>query len=170
MTMWILLYHFTIQTTSNSVGKLGRSFIKVMLKDTHILAPLSAGILRFSLFIAFEAKVLDYLLRYANRIRNGTFTIPISKDASGPDKFFVPRNEGIRSLNCKVYRCSSAEAGNNTLHGGFKGYDRRVWKLQNALPNSATFVLLDPAGTEGFPGTVSTTVSYLFSDSSKFIL
>lgn len=81
--------------------------------------------------------------RYANRIRNGTFSIPIRKDASGPNKFFVPRNEG-----------------NNTLHGGFKGYDRRVWKLQNALPNSATFILLDPADTEGFPGTVSTTVTY----------
>ena len=32
--------------------------------------------------------------RYANRIRNGTFTIPISKDASGPgEKYQVPENE-----------------------------------------------------------------------------
>ena len=108
--------------------------------------------------------------RYANRIRNGTFTIPISKDASGPNKFFVPRNAGSRSLNRRLlYKYSSADAGNNTLHGGFKGYDRRVWKLQNSSPNSATFILLDPAGTEGFPGTVSTTVSYLFSRSSNLI-
>jgi hypothetical protein len=69
-------------------------------------------------------------------------------------------------LNCRRSRYSSADAGNNTLHGGLKGYDRRVWKLQNSSLNSATFVLIDPAGNEGFPGTVSTTVSY--SDSSKF--
>lgn len=110
--------------------------------------------------------MFDHLSRYANRIRNGTFTIPISKDASGPNKFFVPRNEGIRSLNRRLYRHSGADSGNNTLHGGFKGYDRRIWQLQNVLPNSVTFILLDSAGTEGFPGTVSTTVS--FSDSSKF--
>ena len=139
-----------------------------MLKATHILAPFSAGILLFPLSIAFESKVLDHLSRYANRMRNGTFTIPISKDASGPNKFFVPRNEGIQSLNRRIYRYLNADAGNNTLHGGFKGYDSRVWKLDESLPNSATFVLLDPASTEGFPGTVSTTVSSLFSDSSKF--
>ena len=68
----------------------------------------------------------------------------------------------VFDLNSRPYRYSSADAGNNTLHGGFKGYDRRVWKLQNVSSNSATFILLDPAGTEGFPGTVSTTVSYLF--------
>ncbi|KDR83600.1 hypothetical protein GALMADRAFT_235867 [Galerina marginata CBS 339.88] len=81
--------------------------------------------------------------RYANRIRNGTFTIPISKNASGPNKFFVPRNEG-----------------NNTLHGGFDGFDRRVWKTSKVSSNSVTFTLIDPAGTQGFPGTVVTTVAY----------
>ena len=64
-------------------------------------------------------------------------------------------------LNRRFHWYSSADAGNNTLHGGFKGYDRRVWKLQNSSPNSATFFLLYKAGTEGFPATVSTTVSYL---------
>ncbi|KAF9569343.1 galactose mutarotase-like protein [Agrocybe pediades] len=89
--------------------------------------------------------------RYANRIRNGTFTIPISKDASGPNKFFVPRNEG-----------------NNTLHGGFDGFDRRTWQVARVLPNSVTFTLLDPAGTQGFPGTVLTTVTYTLERKSTW--
>ena len=53
--------------------------------------------------------------RYANRIRNGTFTIPISKDASGPNKFFVPRNESeypfgataLHSLTTPYYQTTS---------------------------------------------------------------
>ncbi|TFK43402.1 galactose mutarotase-like domain-containing protein [Crucibulum laeve] len=81
--------------------------------------------------------------RYANRIRNGTFTIPISKNASGPNKFHVPQNEG-----------------NNTLHGGTDGYDRRVWHILSKTPSSATFTLVDPDGAQGFPGTVVTTVTY----------
>ncbi|KAH9482386.1 putative aldose 1-epimerase [Psilocybe cubensis] len=89
--------------------------------------------------------------RYANRIRNGTFTIPISKDASGPNKFFVPRNEG-----------------NNTLHGGFDGFDRRVWQTTKVSSSSVTFTLVDPAGTQGFPGTVLTTVTYTLEPKSTW--
>ncbi|KAF8161157.1 galactose mutarotase-like domain-containing protein [Crassisporium funariophilum] len=89
--------------------------------------------------------------RYANRIRNGTFTIPISKDASGPNKFFVPQNEG-----------------NNTLHGGVDGFDRRVWSIVKKSSSSVTFALVDPNGTQGFPGTVVTTVTYTLERKSTW--
>lgn len=37
--------------------------------------------------------------RYANRIRNGTFTIPISKNASGPGKkYYITQNERAYTL------------------------------------------------------------------------
>jgi len=48
--------------------------------------------------------------------------------------------------------------GNNTLHGGFDGFDRRTWQVVKVSPNSVTFSLVDLAGTQGFPGTVLTTV------------
>lgn len=84
--------------------------------------------------------------RYANRIRNGTFTIPISKDASGPGKKFqIVTNE---------------HDGLDTLHGGAIGYDRRPWSTLHKSPNSVTFALVDPDGDQGFPGTVYTTVTY----------
>ncbi|KAF8906824.1 galactose mutarotase-like domain-containing protein [Gymnopilus junonius] len=90
--------------------------------------------------------------RYANRIRNGAFTIPISKDASGPGKkFFVPHNEG-----------------NNTLHGGPDGFDRRQWTAVKRSSNSVTFSLKDPNGTEGFPGTVKTLVTYTLEPKSTW--
>lgn len=48
--------------------------------------------------------------------------------------------------------------GNNTLHGGLVGYDRRPWNVDKVSAHSVTFSLVDPSGTEGFPGTVKTTV------------
>ncbi|KAK0490853.1 galactose mutarotase-like protein [Armillaria novae-zelandiae] len=83
--------------------------------------------------------------RYANRIRNGTFTIPISKDASGPNKFQVPKNENN---------------GTNSLHGGCFGYDRRARSVAKKTSSVVTFALVDPAGEQGFPGTVIAAVTY----------
>ncbi|KAF8076540.1 galactose mutarotase-like domain-containing protein [Lyophyllum atratum] len=89
--------------------------------------------------------------RYANRIRAGTFTIPISKNASGPNKFHVPLNEG-----------------NNTLHGGVDGYDRRTWIVAKKSMSCVTFTLMDPDGAQGFPGTVVTAVTYTLERKSTW--
>jgi len=92
--------------------------------------------------------------RYANRIRNGTFTIPISKDASGPGKKFqILENE---------------HNGTDTLHGGLVGYDARPWTLVKQTSNSVTFSLVDPDGDQGFPGTVKTTVEYTLEAKSTW--
>ncbi|KAJ6628773.1 galactose mutarotase-like domain-containing protein [Mycena sp. CBHHK59/15] len=91
--------------------------------------------------------------RYANRIRNGTFTIPISKDASGPNKFHILENENN---------------GTDTLHGGIVGYDQRPWTIVKKSSNSVTFSLLDPNGDQGFPGTVITTVTYTLEPKSTW--
>ncbi|ELU45945.1 cellular morphogenesis-related protein [Rhizoctonia solani AG-1 IA] len=77
--------------------------------------------------------------RYANRIKNGTFSIPITKNATGPDVYTIPTNEN---------------GGLDTLHGGLVGYDRRNWGPMNLSKSSVTYHLIDPDGTQGFPGTV----------------
>ncbi|KAH7914391.1 galactose mutarotase-like domain-containing protein, partial [Hygrophoropsis aurantiaca] len=91
--------------------------------------------------------------RYANRIRNGTFTIPISKDASGPNKYHVPENENN---------------GTDTLHGGLIGYDRRNWTVVEQTNNSVTFGLTDPNGDQGFPATVQTKITYALENMGVF--
>ncbi|KAF9055529.1 galactose mutarotase-like protein [Hymenopellis radicata] len=83
--------------------------------------------------------------RYANRIRNGTFTIPVTKNVSGPNKYQVPENE---------------HNGTNSLHGGEIGYDRRPWSVLYKTANAVTFGLVDPDGEQGFPGTVLVAVTY----------
>ncbi|KAI0037161.1 galactose mutarotase-like protein [Vararia minispora EC-137] len=79
--------------------------------------------------------------RYANRIKNGTFSIPITRDppANGSNVYHIPTND---------------HNGQDTLHGGIYGWDRRNWTIVAKSPTSVTYYHLDPAD-EGFPGNVS---------------
>ena len=69
--------------------------------------------------------------RYANRIKNGTFSIDDTT-------YHVPKNEND---------------GLDTLHGGPVGYDMRNWTVTAYSSSSVTFSLLDK-GLEKFPGDV----------------
>ncbi|KAJ8701310.1 hypothetical protein PTI98_000112 [Pleurotus ostreatus] len=79
--------------------------------------------------------------RYANRIRNGTFTIPITKSPSpdDPNAFHIPTND---------------HDGQVTLHGGIYGWDRRNWTIVSRTRTSVTYKHVDNAD-EGFPGVVT---------------
>lgn len=50
--------------------------------------------------------------------------------------------------------------GPNALHGGPEGFDLREWTLEFATDDQATWVLVSPDGDQGFPGEVTTRVSY----------
>jgi aldose 1-epimerase len=85
--------------------------------------------------------------RVGNRIAKGMFTID-------GNHYAVPVNNGP-----------------NHLHGGFKGYDKRVWAADTqGEPDGPSLRLkLDDAdGTEGYPGNVHVTVIYSWS--SKNVL
>jgi aldose 1-epimerase len=69
--------------------------------------------------------------RYANRIKNGTFSID-------GDTYHIPEND---------------KSGKDTLHGGFIGYDMRNWTVTAHSQSSITFTLFDE-GFENFPGDV----------------
>ncbi|CAO1626433.1 unnamed protein product [Sympodiomycopsis kandeliae] len=75
--------------------------------------------------------------RYANRVRNGTF-----------------------SLDGKKYQIPKNENNLDSLHGGTVGYDRESWKLADVNDTSVTFKHVDPAGNQGFPNEVNTTAVY----------
>lgn len=80
--------------------------------------------------------------RYANRIKNGTFTV------DGVTSH-IPENENN---------------GTDTLHGGDVGYDQRNWTVVSVNSSSITFSLLDNA-YEGFPGSIITYATYSVSSS-----
>ncbi|CAG7917763.1 unnamed protein product [Penicillium olsonii] len=78
--------------------------------------------------------------RYANRIKNGTFTID-------ENTYHVPENEND---------------GKDTLHGGNIGYDMRNWTVTAHTDSAITFSLLDQ-GFEKFPGDVITHATFSVS-------
>jgi aldose 1-epimerase len=73
--------------------------------------------------------------RYANRIGKARFT-----------------------LDGKEYKLA-VNNGENALHGGVKGFDKRVWTA-NAKGNSLELTYVSKDGEEGYPGTLSTKVIY----------
>ncbi len=67
-----------------------------------------------------------------------------------------------------VFPLSKNENGAVHLHGGFHGFDRKLWQAeteQNALVLSCT----SPDGEEGYPGTLSVRVRYLLSENTLAI-
>ncbi|MDR2097345.1 MAG: galactose mutarotase [Spirochaetaceae bacterium] len=74
-------------------------------------------------------------------------------------------------LNGKTYRLYDNDGG-NSLHGGRRGFNRRVWKTRPHIePNGSfvTFELESPENEEGYPGKLTASVKYGLSKSHEFI-
>jgi aldose 1-epimerase len=99
-------------------------------------------VLGFDNATAYEGEVHPHLGgvpgRYANRIRNSTFSID-------GEEFHIEPNENNN---------------NNTLHGGPDGWDYRNFTVVAQTSDSITFSIVDPDGKEGFPGEVVSYVTY----------
>lgn len=83
--------------------------------------------------------------RYGNRIGNAQFTLD-------GKTYTLAKNNGV-----------------NSLHGGLKGFDKYVWKTREvASPDGLALELthVSPDGDEGFPGTLSVTVRYTWTDAN----
>ena len=66
-----------------------------------------------------------------------------------------------------VYQLDKNENG-NSLHSGFKGYDSLVWEAE-MLPeeNAVRFFRTSPDGEQGFPGTLTISVTYSLSEENE---
>ncbi|KAK5165755.1 uncharacterized protein LTR77_008678 [Saxophila tyrrhenica] len=84
--------------------------------------------------------------RYANRIKNGTFTIDGQTS-------HIPKNDND---------------GLDTLHGGFVGYDQQNWTVASVTGNSITFSFYDEHKS-GFPGDVLNLATYTLTDDASWI-
>lgn len=66
-------------------------------------------------------------------------------------------------INGKTYEVAENEVGkNNNLHGGFCGFDKKIWTAKMVDDEEPQLVLstVSPDGEEGFPGNVSVKVTY----------
>jgi len=84
--------------------------------------------------------------RYGNRIAHGKFTL------DGVD-YTLAKNDG-----------------ENSLHGGKRGFDKVVWKATTTTgPSGPSLALayVSKDGEEGYPGNLSTTVTYTLTDNNE---
>ncbi len=56
----------------------------------------------------------------------------------------------------------------STLHGGTVGYDRVNWTVVDTNSSWVRFSNVDPAGNQGFPGAVNTTVDYWLENNATW--
>jgi aldose 1-epimerase len=82
--------------------------------------------------------------RYANRISSASFILE-------GQKYLLSKNDG-----------------ENCLHGGFFGFNRRVFEYEISRKQTAvTFKYHSPDGEEGFPHALDVTVKYTLTDKNK---
>jgi len=87
--------------------------------------------------------------RYANRIAKGKFT-----------------------LDGKTYTLATND-GPNSLHGGLRGFDKRMWKIDSVTSGPDAKVVLSYVsadGEEGFPGQLKVTATYALDENNELRL
>lgn len=87
--------------------------------------------------------------RYANRIAGARFVLE-------GQKFCLARNDG-----------------ENSLHGGLRGFGKQLWSIEDVREGNCGSVILrciSPDGEEGYPGTLSTTATYTLDDEGRLDL
>ncbi|MBB4659948.1 aldose epimerase family protein [Parvularcula dongshanensis] len=87
--------------------------------------------------------------RYANRIAGGRF-----------------------SLDGHAYTLETNDPP-NTLHGGARGFDKRVWEAEAREGEAGPKLILryvSPDGEEGFPGTLQVQVTYLLREDDTLVV
>ena len=84
--------------------------------------------------------------------------------------------KGAFTLHGKTYTLAKNN-GPNSLHGGLKGFDKKVWKAEPGKDShgnpSVKFSTVSPDGEEGYPGTLHVSVTYTLrgdKDSSELVL
>lgn len=136
---------FTIRNTQGA--SLVLSDYGAMAVQMNIPSPqgeIADVILGYDTFSAYRASPTYFGAtagRFGNRLRRGRFM-----------------------LDGRTYQASCNE-GENSLHGGINGFDKRQWSADfDPRGNRVRFALTSPDGDEGFPGTLSATSEYALGD------
>lgn len=165
---------YAMQATRSVFGKLadGRKVDAVTLHNTHgmsvriiaygarvqsIVTPDRNGkhadvVLGYNTMQGYLAKRQYFgatVGRYANRIAKGQF-----------------------QLDGKNYQLTIND-GPNSLHGGVKGFDTRLWKVlgtHSGAQASVTLRYISPDGDQGYPGRMTVTATYALNESDQLTI
>lgn len=120
---------------------------------TRLITPDAKG--KFGNIVLGQDSLEDYVAknpyfgaiigRYGNRIADGKFEI-----------------QGV------AYQLARND-GDNHLHGGLQGFDKKVWQMATFVTENSAGVelnLVSPDGDQGYPGTLATKVVYELTNSN----
>jgi len=131
---------------SVSIMDYGATIVKILAPDRNgKLDDVVLGFDRFSPYLRQKAHFGGTIGRYGNRIAQGRFSM-------GKTLYQLPLNNGP-----------------NSLHGGFRGFDRRLWKVEpveSDIP-AVRFSRLSPDGEEGYPGNLFTSVTFSLNNDNE---
>ncbi len=131
---------------SVSIMDYGATIVKIVAPDrTGKLDDIVLGFDRFSPYLHLDTYFGATIGRYANRIAKGQFHL-------GQSLYQLPRNDGP-----------------NSLHGGTRGFDKRMWKVEpveSDIP-AIRFSRLSPDGEEGYPGNLFVSVTLSLNDDNE---
>jgi aldose 1-epimerase len=130
---------------SVSIMDYGAAIVKIMAPDRNgKFDDVVLGFDKFTPYLHVTTYFGATIGRYANRIAGGQFEL-------GGVHYVIPHN------------------GPNSLHGGLRGFDKRMWKiepLESDIP-AIRFSRLSPDGEEGFPGNLYTSVTFSLNNDNE---
>lgn len=126
-----------------SVTNFGAKIVSLMVPDkTGKLTDVVTGHNSIDEYLTSEEPYFGAVCgRYGNRIAKGRFSI-----------------DGIE------YSGLAINNGPNNLHGGIKGFNAKVWDIRQTDGQTVELTYVSADGEEGFPGQLTTTVTYHLTD------
>ncbi|KAH9426227.1 hypothetical protein DERP_007167 [Dermatophagoides pteronyssinus] len=141
----VTLYSLTNGRLMVKIIDYGATIVQIKYPDNNQIE--RDLVLGFDDIFGYKSKLNPYfgstIGRFANRIANGTFCLD-------GQQYHLHRNNG-----------------ENSLHGGQIGFDKRQWKLSNETDYSITLMYRSFDGEEGYPGTLIIKVRFEITDSDE---
>jgi aldose 1-epimerase len=113
-----------------------------------------------------SGKVADVVLGYANL---ADYLAKPQYFGATVGRFANRIAQGRFALDGKTYQLATNN-GPNSLHGGMRGFDKVLWKVEQVHRGSSaavTFGYLSRDGDEGYPGSLTVTATYQLNDDNE---
>ncbi len=138
---------YTLTNTKGSsvaISTYGGAVVSLKVPDrTGAMADIVLGFDKFEDYLKPQPYFGAIVGRYANRIAGGKFTL-----------------DGVEYTLAK-------NDGDNSLHGGMRGFDKRLWIAKEGSNQALELNYVSRDGEEGYPGNLSVTVTYILTDNNE---
>lgn len=143
----VFLYIISYKKMQVSISTFGAAIVSIIIPDKKD-SPCDV-VLGYDDVSGYEKQdtyIGSAIGRCCNRIKNAVFTLSRHK-----------------------YKLTANEKPNH-LHGGRNGFDKKLWSAAITGDNELNMTYISPAGEEGYPGTLTATITYSLSTDYSLII